>query len=398
MEEKKKIKLSLKIAIVLVIIFIIIMVGFILMMINITKRKLVNEVLVSTNPNGYESVEIDEKVYYKKTSNKTWNGIYNQSIFYTVKPVNSVMKVVSYEKYKEIVKSIKSACNYKIEPYYLNKNNNYIVLAYANGYKSYKMNLLDCLEENNKIIIYGNEEVDNFNTDKYGYIIAIPTNLPEGTEIEYRECYNDTQIDNIEKYGRPENRININDVLTTIDKPIIYLYPTEETDVSVKLLKSENLTCSYPKYQGGWNVIAEPNGDLKDLTTNRNLYSLYYESKSDINFKVENEGFVIKGEDSAKFLEEKLEILGLNEKEAEEFIVYWLPRLEANKYNYIRFATLDEINENMPLEINPNPDSIIRIMMTFKGLDNPIDVKEQELVTPERNDFVAVEWGGTEIK
>ena len=86
------------------------------------------------------------------------------------------------------------------------------------------------------------------------------------------------------------------------------------------------------------------------------------------------------------------------EKEAEEFIVYWLPRLEANKYNYIRFATLDEINANMPLEINPNPDSIIRIMMTFKGLDNPIDVKEQELVTPERNGFVAVEWGGTEIK
>lgn len=398
MEEKKKIKLSLKIAIVLVIIFIIIMVGFILIMVNITKRKLVNEVLVSTDPNGYESVEIDEKVYYKKTSNKTWNGIYNQSIFYTVKPVNSVMKVVSYEKYKEIVKSIKSASNYKIEPYYLNKNNNYIVLAYANGYKSYKMNLLDCLEENNKIIIYGNEEVDNFNTDKYGYIIAIPTNLPEGTEIEYRECYNDTQIDNIEKYGRPENRININDVLTTIDKPIIYLYPTEETGVSVKLLKSENLTCSYPKYQDGWNVLAEPNGVLKNLRTNRNLYSLYYESESDINFKVDNEGFVIKGEDSAKFLEEKLAILGLNEKEAEEFIVYWLPRLEANKYNYIRFATLDEINANMPLEINPNPDSIIRIMMTFKGLDNPIDVKEQELVTPERNGFVAVEWGGTEIK
>ena len=128
------------------------------------------------------------------------------------------------------------------------------------------------------------------------------------------------------------------------------------------------------------------------------MYSLYYESESDINFKVDNEGFVIKGEDSAKFLEEKLAILGLNEKEAEEFIVYWLPRLEANKYNYIRFATLDEINANMPLEINPNPDSIIRIMMTFKGLDNPIDVKEQELVTPERNGFVAVEWGGTEIK
>ena len=27
-----------------------------------------------------------------------------------------------------------------------------------------------------------------------------------------------------------------------------------------------------------------------------------------------------------------------------------------------------------------------------------IKVKEQKLVTPERNGFIAVEWGGTEIK
>lgn len=30
--------------------------------------------------------------------------------------------------------------------------------------------------------------------------------------------------------------------------------------------------------------------------------------------------------------EEKLEILGLNYKETEEFIVYWLPKLEQNEY------------------------------------------------------------------
>lgn len=33
----------------------------------------------------------------------------------------------------------------------------------------------------------------------------------------------------------------------------------------------------------------------------------------------------------------------------------------------------------MPLEINPNPDTIIRVLMTFKGLDNSIDVEEQQL-------------------
>lgn len=181
-------------------------------------------------------------------------------------------------------------------------------------------------------------------------------------------------------------------------KPIIYLYPTEEIKASVKLLNAEKITCSYPKYVDGWNVLAKPNGDLVDLDTGKNLYSLYYESENVVDFNVSKEGFVVKGEDSAKFLEEKLEMLGLSEREAEEFIIYWLPKLESNKYNYIRFATDEEINENMPLEINPNPDTIIRVLMIYKGLENPIEVEEQELITPEREGFVVVEWGGTEIK
>ena len=35
--------------------------------------------------------------------------------------------------------------------------------------------------------------------------------------------------------------------------------------------------------------------------------------------------------------------------------------------------------------------------MTFKGLKNAINVQEQQLETPDRTGFVAVEWGGTEI-
>ena len=52
----------------------------------------------------------------------------------------------------------------------------------------------------------------------------------------------------------------------------------------------------------------------------------------------------------------------------------------------------------MPLKITPEPDTVIRVMMTFKGLEAPIEVEEQKLETPERTGFVAVEWGGTEIK
>ncbi len=191
-------------------------------------------------------------------------------------------------------------------------------------------------------------------------------------------------------------------IMVTAAKPIIYLYPTEQIQVSVKLGAPQNITCSYPKYPtNGWNVLANPNGDLKDLDTNKNLYALYYESEdSFVNsaYKVKKDGFVVKGADSAEFLEEKLAYLGLSDREIEEFIVYWLPKLEANKYNYIRFATYDEIENSMPLTINPKPDTLIRVMMTFKGLSNPIQVEEQKLEKKERVGFVAVEWGGSEIK
>ena len=186
--------------------------------------------------------------------------------------------------------------------------------------------------------------------------------------------------------------------MPSMDKPIIYLYPTEETQVNVQLGNKEQITCSYPKYTIGWNVIAQPNGDLKDIDTNKNLYSLYYESDNVVKFKVEKDGFIVKGEDSAEFLEEKLKILGLTDREAEEFIIYWLPKLEANKYNYIRFATREEIDANMPLTITPEPDTTIRVLMEYKGLENPIEVEEQNLEKIERKGFIAVEWGGTEIK
>lgn len=180
------------------------------------------------------------------------------------------------------------------------------------------------------------------------------------------------------------------------DKPIIYLYPEETTNISIKFGKEDLITCSYPKYEDGWNVIANPDGTLIDTNTNRKLYALYWEGKGTVkdNF---NEGFVVKGEDSINFLEEKLNLLGLNERESEEFIVYWLPILEKNKYNYIRFATTEEMNEYMPLEFSTNPDTLIRVLMEFKGVDEYIEIPEQQINTPERKGFTVVEWGGTEI-
>lgn len=338
----------------------------------------------------YEKVDIKGKTYYHRLTKNTWIGEYHQDKYYTSHQDNKE-EIVSYEDYIKYINEINSNAKEKIKSYYTDKTSNYIILSFSNGYSWCDMELIDCKVENNQIIIYGDEKVQGVMGYGSGYFIAIPTKMPIGTTIQYRECYSTSEISNLKNCGTTQTEI-------IAYKPIIYLYPEKDTEVSVKLLKDENLTCSYPKYKGEWKVLAQPNGKLKNIATNRQLYSLYYESTNNIEFKIEKEGFIVKGEDTITFLEEKLAILGLTERESEEFIIYWLPRLETNEYNYIRFATSNEINENMPLEINPNPDTIIRILMTFKGLESAIDVQEQQLETPNRTGFVAVEWGGTEIE
>jgi len=182
------------------------------------------------------------------------------------------------------------------------------------------------------------------------------------------------------------------DFNTEVKKPIVYLYPTTETQVNVRLWTPKNLSHTYPKYNSEkwWSVIAQPNWDLEDMDTWKKLYALYWEWKSEISINFD-EWFVVAWKDIIPFLEEKLAILWLNEREAEEFIVYWLPQMENNAYNLIRFETIEEQNENMPLNITPTPDTVIRVMMDWESIDEPIDISEQQLTTIERKGFTVVE-------
>ena len=40
---------------------------------------------------------------------------------------------------------------------------------------------------------------------------------------------------------------------------------------------------------------------------------------------------------------------------------------------------------------------MIRIFLTIKKLDTPINVKEQKLASVERKGFTVIEWGGSNI-
>ena len=52
----------------------------------------------------------------------------------------------------------------------------------------------------------------------------------------------------------------------------------------------------------------------------------------------------------------------------------------------------------MPLDVNPAPDTVIRVLMITKPLDKYVEVKEQKLDRIERKGYTLVEWGGTIIK
>lgn len=181
-------------------------------------------------------------------------------------------------------------------------------------------------------------------------------------------------------------------------KPVIYLYPKDKTDINVKLDYKGEITCLYPKYNkdNTWEVTAYPEGKIINKLDNREYSYLYWEGSSENNYDL-SKGFVIKGDDTAEFLQEKLEYLGLNPRESDDFITYWLPKMNKNKYNLISFQK-EEYTDKAKLNISPAPDSMLRVFMAFKPLDNEITVPKQELEKFNRKGFTVVEWGGCEVK
>jgi hypothetical protein len=181
-----------------------------------------------------------------------------------------------------------------------------------------------------------------------------------------------------------------------LDKPVIYLYPEENMDISVQLnIKNSQFTTIYPKFneKNTWNVKAKPNGDI--LINGRTYPYLFWEADS-YNHQETNEGFIVSKDNAEQFLEEKLQILGLNEKEKTDFITFWLPKLLSNKLSLCTFQT-KKFFENIELNVTPKPDSMIRVFLTIKKLDAPINIKEQKLVSVERKGFTVIEWGGSNL-
>lgn len=181
-------------------------------------------------------------------------------------------------------------------------------------------------------------------------------------------------------------------------KPVIYLYPTKTQDIKVKVSPEGGVTESIPEYGKGWSVTATPEGKIIDKATKTEYPYLFWESKDDGAQTDMSEGFVVETKKLQKFFEEKLAILGLNEKEIADFTEYWVPELQGKKYVFITFYSQERIDAEAPLKVTPAPDSVIRVYFDHKKLDKKITVKEQVLTPATRKGFAVVEWGGKRYK
>ena len=179
-------------------------------------------------------------------------------------------------------------------------------------------------------------------------------------------------------------------------KPVIYLYPEQGCEATVSLALNGTLGCSWPLYRDGWRVWAEPDGSLTDLTDGRRYNSLFWEGTADAVWHIDS-GFVVKREDTERFLLQTLLQLGLTDAEANEFIVYWAPLLRENACNLISFDTA-QYEAAARLTVTPQPDTVLRVFMTWRACEPDAEVAPQTLPeAPARTGFTVVEWGGSRL-
>ena len=179
-------------------------------------------------------------------------------------------------------------------------------------------------------------------------------------------------------------------------KPVIYLYPKKEIEVDITL-EGADLTTTYPEYNNGWSIVANPDGTIVDKNGREYNY-LYWEGVSDY-FVDMSMGFVVFKDNYIEFLEEKLGYIGLTDKESCDFITYWLPQMNEFEYCLVSFQ-MENYEEQVKLNYSVTPDNELRVFVAFKGLDKSIEIEEQDLSyydSFERIGFTAVEWGGTFI-
>lgn len=179
-------------------------------------------------------------------------------------------------------------------------------------------------------------------------------------------------------------------------KPVVYLYPTSQQQVKVRVGANIKISDPYYNPRGGWSVLANPSGQLQ--TNGRSYDSLFWEGPGIGQYPAVTQGSVVATGQAVSTIRQNLGQLGLNAKEIDDFITYWRDKLPNKPFTRLTWLTTEQMNGLAPLYITPKPDTTIRVFLDFAGLDQPIKLTPQKLTSLPRQGFTVVEWGGLSPK
>lgn len=175
-------------------------------------------------------------------------------------------------------------------------------------------------------------------------------------------------------------------------KPVVYLYPTKTQTVTVRV--GADVSVSVPKYipTTGWNTLAQPNGQL---TVNGQTFdSLFWEGTGHGAYPGITAGTVVKRADAAATIRSQLVQQGLNQKETDDFMTFWQPKIPNDPYIRLTWFNTAQLDQLAPLIVSPKPDTTLRVFLDMAGYDSPIAIPAQKLTSTARKGFTVVEWGG----
>jgi hypothetical protein len=175
-------------------------------------------------------------------------------------------------------------------------------------------------------------------------------------------------------------------------KPAVYLYPEQTTEVSVKLILQSDyyLKWTWPLYDNGWLVTVDPFGIIDGVYP-----YLYYEGGG-LWVGQSETGFVLSREEIFPFLEQYLEDVGFLGREIGDFLMYWTHGLPEFPWYSVLPQFDKEIDRAVSLDIDPPPDSVLRLWLTIAGYDeypDHLDLAEPETPAFVREGFAVTEWG-----
>lgn len=231
------------------------------------------------------------------------------------------------------------------------------------------------------------------------FVAVIPSNYDSVAYTNYLEIYSDSvtiekgMITSVRLHFRPA------DYEIIVDKPVLYLYSAKTIDFSVDVKPKGQFTFTYPPIEKGWKGSISPDGSLQ-LGARTYPYLFWEANCPAVASQVSsNEGFVVKGSETVRFLEEQLSSMGLNDREQTDFITYWAPRMSGNTNNFVHFLFNESCNSAAELSISPVPDVVYRVYMIWSEIPEGTKLNPMPQSIPQlnRNGFFAVEWGGSEI-